>query len=63
MGVVSELDCGSVDGFHVMMTVAAFNQHLPIMLVTGPDPSLVGAVDAVEELTQLDALVKWPRLP
>ncbi len=63
MGVVAHLDCQGQDGCHVMMTVAQHDRGLPIMLVTGDDPALVGAADAVEELWKLEAVVKSPRLP
>jgi hypothetical protein len=63
MGVVAHLDCQGQDGCHVMMTVAQHDRSLPILLLTGDDPALVGAADAVEELWKLEAVVKAPRLP
>lgn len=63
MGVVAHLDCKGQDGCHVMMTVAQYDHSLPILLLTGDDPALAGAVDAVEELWRLEAVVKSPRLP
>jgi len=63
MGVVAHLDCHGQDGCHVMMTVAQHDRSLPILLLTGDDPALAGAADAVEELWKLDAVVKFPRLP
>jgi hypothetical protein len=63
MGVVADLDCQGQDGCHVMMTVAQHDCSLPILLLTGDDPALVGAADAVEELWKLEAVVKAPRLP
>jgi hypothetical protein len=63
MGVVAHLDCQGQDGCHVMMTVAQHDCSLPILLLTGDDPALVGAADAVEELWKLEAVVKAPRLP
>jgi ActR/RegA family two-component response regulator len=63
MGVVTHLDCQGQDGCHVMMTVARHDRSLPILLLTGDDPALAGAADAVEELWKLEAVVKSPRLP
>jgi len=63
MGVVAHVDCQGQDGCHVMMTVAQHDRSLPILLLTGDDPALAGAADAVEELWKLDAVVKSPRLP
>jgi CheY-like chemotaxis protein len=63
MGVVAHLDCHGQDGCHVMMTVAQHDRSLPVLLLTGDDPALAGAADAVEELWRLEAVVKFPRLP
>ena len=63
MGVVAHLDCEGQDGCHVMMTVAQHDRSLPVLLLTGDDPALAGAADAVEELWKLESLVKYPRLP
>ena len=63
MGVVAHLDCQGQDGCHVMMTVAQHDRSLPVLLLTGDDPALAGAADAVEELWKLEAVVKCPRLP
>jgi hypothetical protein len=63
MGIVAHLDCRGQDGYHVMMTVARHDRSLPILLLTGDDPALAGAADAVEELWKLEAVVKSPRLP
>lgn len=63
MGVVAYLDSRGQDGCHLMMTVAQHDRSLPVMLLVGEDPALAGAVDAVEELWKLDAVVKSPRLP
>jgi len=62
MAVVAEMDAAGQDGCHVLMTVAAHDPDLPVLLITGYDPSLLGAVDAVEELWQLSSVMKWSRL-
>jgi DNA-binding NtrC family response regulator len=63
MGVITELDCQGQDGCHVMITIADFDRTLPILLLTGDEPSLAGAVDAVEEIWQLESVSQSPRLP
>lgn len=63
MAVVACLDCRGQDGCHIMMTVAQYDRSLPILLVTGDDPTLAGAADAVEELWKLEAVMKAPTLP
>jgi hypothetical protein len=63
MAVVAEMDAAGQDGCHVLMTVAAHDRDLPVLLIAGDDPVLLGAIDAVEEIWQLTSVVKWPRLP
>ena len=63
MGIIAELDCHEFDGCHVMITVAALDRSLPILLLLGDDPAMAGAADAVEELWQLDAVTKLRSLP
>jgi hypothetical protein len=63
MAVVAEIDAAGQDGCHVLMTVAAYDRDLPVLLIAGDDPTLLGAVDAVEGLWQLSSVVKWTRLP
>jgi len=62
MAVVAEMDAAGQDGCNVLMTIAAHNRDLPVLLVVGAEPALLGAVDAVEELWELSAVVKWPEL-
>ena len=44
------------------MTIAAFDCSLPVLLITGENPALLGAVDAVEEIWELTSVAKWPRM-
>jgi CheY-like chemotaxis protein len=62
MAVIAEMDAAGQDGCHVMMTIAAHDRSLPVLLITGPDPTLLGAVDAVQEIWELSAVEKWPEL-
>lgn len=63
MGVVAHMDSLGQDGCHVMKTVAAYDRSLPLMLITGDEPALAGAADAVEELWQLESVVRSCQLP
>jgi hypothetical protein len=62
MAVVAEMDASGQDGCHVLMTVAAHDRSLPVLLIVGLDPALLGAVDAVEELWELSSVEKWQEL-
>ena len=62
MAVVAEMVAAGQDGCHVLMTVAAHDRDMPVLLITGDDPILLGAIDAVEETWRLSSVVKWPRL-
>lgn len=53
MAIFCELDGSGQDGCHVMKVVAGHDRTLPILLVTGDDPSLQGAAQAVEEIFNL----------
>jgi CheY-like chemotaxis protein len=63
MAVVTEIEAKGQDGYHVMKTVARHDRNLPILLLTGGDPALLGAADAVQEAWGLSLVVKRPALP
>lgn len=63
MAVISELDGERQDGCFVLMTVSEYDRGLPVLMVTGTDPALAGAVDAVEEVWGLSGVVQSPALP
>jgi len=63
MAVLATIEALGQDGCHVMKTVADHDRNLPILLLTGGDPVLAGAADAVEELWGLSCVVKRPTLP
>ena len=62
MAVVAEVDAAGQDGCHVLMAIAQHDSELPVLLLTGEDPAMIGAVDAVEEIWQLVSVTKWQRL-
>jgi len=63
MAVVCEMDGVRQDGCHIMKTVASHDPSLPILLVTGDEPILAGAADAVEEIWHLTEVTKARSLP
>ena len=62
MAVVAEMDAVGQDGCHVLMTIAGHDRELPVLLIAGEDPMVLGAIDAVEEVWQLAFVAKWPRV-
>jgi CheY-like chemotaxis protein len=50
MAVIADLDGEVQDGFHVMKMAADYDRSVPILLLTGYDPTLMGAIDAVQEV-------------
>jgi len=58
MALIAEFDRRGQDGCHVLMTVADYDRSLPVLLLTGGDPVIEGAADAVEELWELTAVTK-----
>lgn len=63
MAVISGLDTQSQDGFHVMKVVATHDPSLPLLLLSGYDQTIAGAVDAVEQLWALNAVRRSSCLP
>lgn len=63
MAVLAAVEAPGRDGCHVMKTVADHDRTLPILLLTGGDPVLAGAADAVEELWGLSCVLKRPTMP
>jgi DNA-binding NtrC family response regulator len=63
MAVLSEIDVQGLDGYHVMKTIAFHDTGLPLLLVTGGNPALAGAADAIEEIWGLSDVLKCADLP
>jgi DNA-binding NtrC family response regulator len=63
MAVVTDIDGAGQDGFNVMMTVAGYDPNLPIMILTGGDPRLDGAVEAVQGHWGLGAVTAFGTAP
>lgn len=62
MAVIAEFDGEQQDGGHVLKLVADYDPSLPCLLLTGGDPRLTGAADAIEELWGLSQIHKLPDL-
>ena len=63
MAIVAELDGRGQDGCHVMMQVADYDSALPILMLTGNESGLAGAVDAVAEMWSLANVTASSALP
>ena len=63
MAIITEADSHGQDGFHVMMEVARHDRDLPILLLTGEDPILMGAADAVCEVNGLTSVTIAAQTP
>ena len=63
MAVVAELNGAGQDGCHVMMRVADHDPGLPLLILTGREPGMAGAVDAVQEIWNLTGVTQAPDLP
>jgi CheY-like chemotaxis protein len=50
MAVIADLEGDVQDGFHVMKMAAGYDRKLPILLLTGNEILLQGAIDAVKEV-------------
>lgn len=63
MAVFCDLDSQGQDGCHIMKVVAEHDRTLPILVVVGDDPNLLGAAEAVEEIFNLTEIRACRRLP
>jgi hypothetical protein len=63
MAVITEVDGRHQDGFNVMMTVSQYDPDLPVMVLTGNDPVLIGASEAIEEVFGLTAVARSDETP
>ena len=63
VAVLASIEGEAQDGYNVMMRVAEYDRTLPVMLLTGEDPALIGAAEAVQGLWELSALTMQVDLP
>ncbi len=63
MAVIADVDGEEQDGFHALKVIARYSRDLPVMLLTGGDPVLMGAADAVQELWGLKSVTRTSGFP
>jgi hypothetical protein len=63
MAMIGDMDGRDQDGFHAMKIVANYDRDLPVMLLTGGDPVLMGAADAVQEMWNLTTVSRSTSSP
>jgi CheY-like chemotaxis protein len=63
MAVIADVDGPVRDGFDAMKEMARYNRELPILLLTGGDPIMMGAADAVQELCGLTTVTSTSEFP
>lgn len=63
IAVCTELEGRRQDGCHVMKIVGEYDPTLPVLLLTGSDPALAGAADAVEDIWNLTGIARWQDMP
>lgn len=63
LAVIADIDGADHDGFHAMKMIARYNPDLPLMMLTGGDPALMGAADAVQELWGLTQVTQTSAFP
>ncbi len=61
--VISEIVLDGRDGFDVMKMVASYNRNLPLLMLTGHDQAVLGAVDAIEEIWELTDVWRMEQPP
>ncbi|HVZ07337.1 hypothetical protein [Rhodopila sp.] len=63
MAVITDVEAGEQDGFHIMRMVALYDRDLPVMVLTHGDPILMGAADATQELCDLTMVCRTTAKP
>jgi hypothetical protein len=63
MAVATDLDTQNQDSRHVLMTIAAYDRRLPVLLIANGNPNLLDAMDALEKKWDLSAVTKWSSQP
>lgn len=63
IAICTELEGRRQDGCHVMKIVGEYDPTLPVLLLTGLDPALAGAADAIEDIWNLTGVARWDEIP
>jgi DNA-binding NtrC family response regulator len=56
MAVISEIDPQGIASCAALRSIAAYNPEMPVLLVAGDDPTVLGTIDAAEQLWCLSSL-------
>jgi CheY-like chemotaxis protein len=63
IAVIGDIEGTEQDGFHTMKQVARHDRDLPVMLLTGGDPVMMGAADAVQDAWRLSNVTRTGNAP
>jgi len=63
MAVISEIDPLGIPSCAALRCIAAYNPNMPILLVAGDDPAVLGTIDAAEQLWSLSNLQRLAAAP
>jgi hypothetical protein len=63
MAVISELDPQSLASCAALRCIASYDQDMPVLLVAGDDPAVLGTIDAAQELWKLSGLHRLAAAP
>lgn len=63
MAVIAGADMRGQDGCNVLMEIAQHDAELPVLMITGMDARMAGAIEAIEGIFGLTAVTRRPALP
>jgi hypothetical protein len=63
MAVISEIDPQGIASCAALRSIAAYNPEMPVLLVAGDDPTVLGTIDAAEQLWSLSSLHRLAAIP
>lgn len=63
MAIIAETDPQTEASCAALRCIAAFDQEMPVLLVSGNDPGAQGTIDAAEKLWGLTGLHQLPHVP
>ncbi|MEA2745669.1 MAG: Response regulator receiver domain [Acetobacteraceae bacterium] len=63
MAIIADIECKDYDGFYAMKVIASHSRDLPLMLLTGGDPVMMGAADAVQDVCGLTSVTLTSEFP
>lgn len=63
MAVISEIDPQGLASCAALRSIASYDQDIPVLLVSGDDPVVLGTIDAAQELWKLSGLCRLATPP